>query len=88
MACCLHSEHIVASTVGGKRSEFCASFDPCEISAVSMSLVGVLCHQFPSLSATVVELTVILAGLVIKGCSVGGDSASAAGGPCPPTPAP
>ena len=49
--------------------EFCGSFDPSGISAVSMPLVGVLCHQFPSLSATVVELTVVLAGLVIEGCS-------------------
>lgn len=49
--------------------EFCGSFDPSGISAVSISLVGVLCHQFPSLSATVVELTVVLAGLVIEGCS-------------------
>ena len=47
----------------------CGSFDSSGISAVSMPLVGVLCHQFPSLSATVVELTVVLAGLVIEGCS-------------------
>lgn len=61
MDCCLYRRR--------EGLEFCGSFDPSGISAVSMPLVGVLCHQVPSLSATVVELTVVLAGLVIEGCS-------------------
>ena len=61
MDCCLYRRR--------EGLEFCGCFDPSGISAVSMPLVGVLCHQVPSLSATVVELTVVLAGLVIEGCS-------------------